>query len=571
MELQIKPHHINKYPLGGFIIKSPSIQTWLEEIHKLKFPLEKINLYPLPGTTPNSVWGCFISTSEILNGHNVGKHEMCQRVNTNFFIPEKSVVTPVISQKDNEILFSKSIYLFHPEIGMVELENKLSISDFIQVPEKNNLEVIQAEKSVFIPQTINSFLVKPLAPEEVLKHLEEDVFPNSEKMPDEPLTPLEKGKLKLYRLLFKNTDKDKNDDKTEESSFFSRLKSLVNLFKKDSNWSENLKKDYEDLEKRNQSQMDKFMDMLKNNPEEALKYAIPLDHQGTNRGIESNRLDFTKRWGDFSLLNRSNSQGSGGTINLGDQFNKLDAQYRETAKDLIDKGEYQKAAFIYMKLLKNYYLAAVTLENGKYYQEAATIYLKHMGNKKKAAQCYENGNMIIEAIELYIELNDYEKVADLYVSINKIDEAKLYYERIASSLKSKKNYLRASFIYKNKLDNEHMAQVTLLDGWKENEDAYNCLRQYFDNIHELKHLKSEINNIYAQQVNEENRTIFLRILYHEFKKKNELSEELKEMAYQIISAEAATNPNVVEELKKFNKSDKEILKDTSRFKYRRRV
>ncbi|UZR97430.1 hypothetical protein [Chondrinema litorale] len=568
MNLRIKPHHINKYPIGGFIIKSPSAQVWFEEIHQLEFALSDLRIYPLPDNLPNSVWGCLILTELKLDAHKIGKHELCQQVYPNFYIPEKSVVVPAISPKDNEALFPRNIHFFHPEIGFVELVNILFISELVDSPTENSKDIIKAESTVFIPQTINSFQVKPLEPEEVLRHLEQDVFPKSEKMPDEPLTPLEKGKLEFYRMIF---DKKDGEENAEEKPFFSKLKSFTDMFNKDSNWTENMKEDYEELERRNQSQMEKFMDMLKNDPEEALKYAIPLDHNHSNRGEESKNLDFNKRWGDFSLFEQSSSSGGGGSINIGDHFMKLDAQYRQTAKDLIAKGEYQKAAFIYMKLLKDYHQAALTLENGKFYQEAAMIYLKHLTNKKKAAECYEKGNMIFEAIELYLELNDYQKVADLYASINKLDEARIYYEKVASILKQQRKYIEASDIYRNKLGDAKLAQKTLLEGWSENIDAYSCLRKYFDHIYEIKLIKSEIDFIYEHYVNEHNRSVYLKILYHEFKKQNELSAHLKELAYQIISAEAPTNSHIVEELKKFNKSDKELLKDTSRFKYRRMV
>lgn len=60
-----------------------------------------------------------------------------------------------------------------------------------------------------------------------------------------------------------------------------------------------MQQDYEDLERRNQKLVDKFLDLLRNNPAEALKYAIPLDENGSVRGGNNSSFTLSRRWFDF--------------------------------------------------------------------------------------------------------------------------------------------------------------------------------------------------------------------------------------------------------------------------------
>ena len=99
-------------------------------------------------------------------------------------------------------------------------------------------------------------------------------------------------------------------------------------------------------------------------------------------------------------------------------------------------------------------------------------------------------------------------------------------------------------------------------------DASNCLSNYFSNISDISLLKHEIETVYKHLLTSRNSILFLLVIRQEYDKKNELSEYIKEMAYEIIAAEIQTNPAIVLELKGFNKKDRELLKDTLRFKTR---
>ena len=121
------------------------------------------------------------------------------------------------------------------------------------------------------------------------------------------------------------------------------------------------------------------------------------------------------------------------------------------------------------------------------------------------------------------------------------------------------------------MKDEAAGQATLLEGWRSGKDSFNCLNNYFAGIRDTKQLGHEITTVYKTVVTTVNREIFLKALRYEYHKNNELAEDIKDIAYEIIATGIATNPSIVSELKEFNISDKELLKDTIRFKANRKT
>lgn len=576
MELNIKPYYKNKYPLRGILIKGSSPEHWLQELQRMQLTLEGITVYPLPGLTPNSVWGCLVYTAEPVNTHQLGKNECCQLVHPHLLIPEKAILNPVFTQEEANKLFPKNIHVFHPEFGLAELEEAVDWTSLLEDITVQPTIITRPQPAVFIPRQVKSFRIQPVSPEEILRNMEENVFPKKEKLKDKPLNIFEKIKLSFYKLLFKKTKPSGSEETpvTEKKGWWAKLtRKSASGSEKPNNWLNKMEQDFDDLDKRNQKQLDKLLDLLKKNPAEALKYAIPLDGDGTSRGQNTRgyfKLD--KRWFDFSLFgNKGNwGGGGGGTIDIGDQYYALQTQYHNTARALMEQKEYQKAAFVYMKLLKDYSQAAQCLETGNYYAEAATIYLKHVNDKQKAAACYEKGNMINDAIGLYKELNENEKVGDLYAGLKKRKEANEYFQMVVDDYANRYQFVKASVVCKEKINDNVAAQDLLMEGWRKNRDASNCLNLYFSNIDDIKERKAAIDEVYHHHLAKEQHETFLRVIRHEYVKNNELSDDIKEMAYQVIAAEIPANPGIVSELKEFNINDKELVKDAMRFRLGKR-
>lgn len=575
MQLQIKQSKQNSYPIQAILIKGETPSIWIEEIERLGFALSKVDCYPVPNTIPNSVWGCLLVSKSDLEHSDIEKNQYCQCVDNLLFIPEKASLYPSVSAKELEdLLFSKR-YLMHPDFGMVELFEAIQWADFIAPLDKQQVTLKRPISPVFIPQNIKAFQVHALSPEELLEQLEKHTFSKGKPL-DEPLNAAEKARLVLLKRLFKQ-HKEGNRTITQKNGLMGTLESLKNTFlgKEGSNWSDELQKEYEDLEKRNQKELDKLLDLLKNDPEEALKYAIPLNNTGINRGNSGEiggAWKLSQRWNNFSLFGKQiNSGNLGGSASIqDDSFYQLQTQYRATAEQLIREKKYRKAAFVYLKLLKDYRKAAETLEAGKLYQEAASVYLKHCNNKEKAAICYHKGNMHKKAIELYKELEKYELVGDLYLELQQKKDAFFYYDKVIVEHQKMGRYIKAAVIAKDKMEAISRAQSLLLEGWRANSDAFNCLNNYFTNIHDLGLLEVELKDIYKNEVHDKNAHTFLKVLKYEFKKQNTLAPYIRELAYEIIASQASFNPSIIQQLTVFNKGDQNIAKDILRYSHKRR-
>ncbi len=174
--------------------------------------------------------------------------------------------------------------------------------------------------------------------------------------------------------------------------------------------------------------------------------------------------------------------------------------------------------------------------------------------------------MTSEAINLYKDLNQNEKVGDLYLTINNKTEAFVHYNYVVENYKNNSQYVKASLLLKNKMQDNTSAQSMLLAGWREEKDSLNCLNNYFGNIDDTKVLAKEIDGIYRNDTNSKNKAEFLTAIKHVHKKEEDLAEQTKEIAYEIVAELAITKPDILSELPTFNK-DNQLKKDILRFKF----
>jgi tetratricopeptide (TPR) repeat protein len=246
-------------------------------------------------------------------------------------------------------------------------------------------------------------------------------------------------------------------------------------------------------------------------------------------------------------------------------FDRIRSKYEELAEKYIAENDYKKAARVYMNLLQDNYRGAKTLENGGFYNEAAVVYLKKLNNKTDAALCYEKAKQYKKAIDLYKEMEQKEKVGDLYKEINDLKNAHHYYQIVADDYTINNQMVKASLVYRKKMEKAEEAQKVLLKGWEEDRDAFNCLNNYFANIFDVKKLESEIQHLY-QKTPAHKKITYLEALKYEFKKDPKLHTVTRNIAYEIIAEKVATRSEIVNELKYFNPNDEVILKDISRFK-----
>jgi len=570
MEFKIKPFHKNSYPKGGVLIKSPEAKVWLLELYKIGIDPEDTSMYALPGNIPNEIFGCLVVPKDGVRIADIGKNSYMQCLNTKLFIPENTVIFPELNEVEWTKHFTADRYVMHQDIGLVELTDPVEWNLFLEMPNAGQAEIITPLAGIYIPNTIRSYSIE--ADEKKLAEDIENQVGGADTAKDVPF----------------NVDK---------------------------------------IMKGNQREIDKLLKYLEKHPEQALALGIPLDVMGSSRGGGGGRFVFGKTRGNlfdsdsdfrtvlyvlgvgvvlfiliqivfsngsgkssafpvfiiilvgrfiYSFLNKSGSDTSrhsnserAATI-ADDKFAILQNRYEKLANDYVDQKEYQKAAGIYLKLLKNNFRAAQVLEEGGYYGEAGAIYLKHCKEKARAAECFEKGKLYTQAIDIYEELGETEKVGDLYTHLKKEKEANHYYEMVAENYIKNKQYVKASLIYRKKMKLPLKGQALLLDGWHSKLDAHNCLNNFFTNIENTDVLLGEIKRFYSDELEENRKEAFLQVIKLEFHKHESLQAPIKEIAYEIIAGCIDNNPLMASELIGFNPEDRSLSKDVMKFKAAKR-
>lgn len=576
MELRLKPGVKNIYPKKGILIQGSNIEIWIYEIQQMKMNLDSCSIYPLPGLYANTVWGCLVIPDNNRDIENTGRNSYCQSVNEILYIPEYTSIFPDVSATELRSLLNSVPHILHPTFGLFKLEETLCLSDIIELPRPKTLNIRRPHKSIFIPKKITGFQILSMPEEDILSELRQTIGAQRKEFEDKPLTSFEKVKLTIYKTLLKETSPDKLS-RLKDSGRLIFFDKIFNLFSSEkSKLAEKILEDYQKLLERNKNRLEKLMNLLDKDPDEALKYAIPLDETGNSKGDTSGELTLSEKNYDFSsfraLVNHNKHRYNSGSsyIMEDDSYLKLRNQYYETARKLVAKKEYLKASFIYVKLLSDFQSAATMFENAEMYQEAAIVYLELLNNKKKAASCFETGNMLSKAIELYEQSGMNEKVGDLYIKLNNKKEADIYYEKVVNSYINTGQYVKASLICRNKIGDASKGQSYLLEGWRKNADSFNCLNNYFANIDDEVILGKEIDRIYKEEVHKRNSELFLKVIKHEFFKANSLEEKIKDIVYTIIASALPENPHLTNELIDFNKKDRHLAKDTLRFRLGKR-
>lgn len=579
MELKLKINSKNIFPRGGILIKGASVGIWIHEIQHIGLNIDAVKVFPVPAMRANELFGCLIVFDPGINKiGEIGKNTFYQVVANKLFIPENTSITPKLKENEWPILFSEHYHLLHPEIGLVELNEEVNWIDLIVLPISKETLITEPSRTVLIPHFITSMRIE-VDQEKILEDIENPV--SEEEM-------IEKLPFNMQKLLNGNNremDKflaylDKNPEMAMKLGIpldtlgtgrggyggrFTFNTSIGNVF--------------------NFAWIQRFFDNLSSggNATGFFRYGFVLLFVLLARSCKGAELKsqlpsilvfsgivilvifIILLWAG-SLSGSSVSPGGGSFQIDSKRFNTLQSRYEKLAEDYIAHKQYEKASHIYLKLLKNNHKAATVLEEGKLYREAGAVYLKYLRNKNKAAECNEKGHAYKEAIALYKELNEDEKVGDLYVILNDKVKANKYFEKVIENYKTNFQYVKASLVYKNKIGDCSQAQDLLMEGWRANKDAGKCLNNYFANTNSAQELSMAIQSVYQNDVAETNVAVFFHLLKHEFTKYEELEEMIKNMAYEIAAGRIDKNPDIASELLHFNKENKSMLKDVMKYK-----
>ncbi len=252
----------------------------------------------------------------------------------------------------------------------------------------------------------------------------------------------------------------------------------------------------ETLEARREAAVSRLLEMLDKNPDEGLRYAIPMSDD-PGRGLAppgSNLVERELRWGNDS---------SGGvdnwSVGLAAQ-RRLREKYLELARKELSNGRYERAATIYAQLLGDFQQAAQALEKGKFYRQAALLYRERLSSHRKAAEMYCLAGDFDFALEIYHEMALHLEAGDLYQRLGQTDLATAEYLKHVDCLCKQSRPCDAADVLVDKLNQPDRALALLTSRWPNGQQARACAQKTLELLSQLeRHV--EANNQIDRLVN----------------------------------------------------------------------
>lgn len=225
------------------------------------------------------------------------------------------------------------------------------------------------------------------------------------------------------------------------------------------------------------NELKRLLTMLRNNPDQGLRYAIPFGGEAT-RGLAAPSNQLGRRTVDFG------ANVGGGAADYWDMSWEMRQQLRQRYTELARReqklGRHRRAAYIYAELLDDWPSAASVLESGQHHQEAAVVYRDRLSNERKAASCFEKAGQFDQAIELYEELEDWEAIAVIHALLNEPDQAREAWMKAIDGCRHRQEFQKAAKLCEQELDDPDAAADCLRAGWNSSNVPGECLKALFD-------------------------------------------------------------------------------------------
>lgn len=236
----------------------------------------------------------------------------------------------------------------------------------------------------------------------------------------------------------------------------------------------------ERLEKQRSTEINRLMKMLETNPDEGLKYALPMGGEGS-RGMAPPGASLGPRnpvyGGGFS------SRGLADVWNLPANTQwQLQQRYRQLANRELAEKRYDRAAYILAHLLGDWHGAASALVQGRRFQEAAQIYQDRLNNRALAAKCLEDGGLLHDAVLLYAAMGHHETCGDIFRRMGREAEAVQAYQK---ALQGGADRLHDARVLFEKMNQPGLAIAVLATGHPGGHDARACLERHFSYLSRL--------------------------------------------------------------------------------------
>jgi len=331
------------------------------------------------------------------------------------------------------------------------------------------------------------------------------------------------------------------------------------------------KKNWKQITDARQRELDKLMELMDKNPEQGLRYALPLN------GHEARRGKAAPSWTlGMNNLRLGSSQGGGAVDGWDLDYQtqlRLEKQYRKAASDAEANNNHERAAYIYGELLGDWAAAADALIKAGRHRDAVAIFLHKLSDKNRAARALEEAGLTLQAAELYLELKKFEKAGDLFFELHQEERARdLWQEAVDQA----NDPLEKSRILHTKIGNLPAAIKILDESWRKGTQTKACLKAQFklllqnDDLSPLHRLIEDFGQASTSTLAEIEKARLAVELKNNVLEKD-FHPALEELVLNLSSKNLLQNPTsksgheLLAQLKLMQEDDHLLARDTTRF------
>lgn len=481
-----RPIHATK----AWFLPGDRAVDWFREIGSWNVPHSAVRLLIVPKSPKDLTPLGVLVTVE--GERSIAPTERCHRYGRlagPLYLPSEARLEPTVHESElGRLLVEGRTYVWHPTVGLVgfDSEDVLTLRDLLSPPSPMGGQWGMADPGVGFPRRLVSLeAIPPISVQAIFEQGQDDIGTQSKSLDQLPPSPEEKNqpgsvKESLTNPLksvakFVNWATSKAPATADQETWIDRLRNWANRV---------LSPEQKSARER---ELSRLMNMLKDDPDKGLKYAIPMSGDA-GRGVAPPSTTLTTHDVDFRF------HSSGGPTDFWHippaTLQQLTARYRELAEREIRLGRHRRAAYIYAELLGEMETAAAALKSGGYYREAAIVYEERLQRPQRAAECLEEGGLWDEAIERYEKLHLLEKCGAIYRRLDRHEEADAAYRKAANDWYAQGDCLRAAKLYDEECRDTETALAALRSGWPD--QPKECLRAEFRLLaREGRHSESE--------------------------------------------------------------------------------
>lgn len=395
--------------------------------------------------------------------------------------PSDAILSHGLLSNEREFFFPYQVHFFHPSLGLVgfDAKDELPPAKLLSMPPQKEARWNLALPARRFDLELKSIVVAaPSDPEAMLADAADGIAEQPGKLPDDGKNPfIDKagmigkglaggavlGAGAVFRALGRAYDSLSGSGAAGNATPPSRDKVRE--------WAE---KNWQMLTDKRSREVDRLLKLMESNPDEGLRYALPLAGGGESRGVAPPSWSLGARSTNFSL---GRGGGPADHWDLGDDSRlKLEEQYREAAKRETLLGRHERAAYIYGNLLGDWGSAAKSLADAGRHHDAVSIYLHKLNNRPAAARCLETAGLLLQAAAMYAECRHFEKAGDLHAQLGNETAAR---EMWQAEVDAQSDPLAKARLLRKKLGEKAAALAILDAAWRKANRSEDVLSAIF--------------------------------------------------------------------------------------------